>query len=147
MFVYKCKVIIVLHWPQSQTVPPSEAVRERKHYERNDLKNFSLKELKALRTSLSKDVHGKPKYYVTYCVQLMMSVVNNWASLCMCVDLSSELVGRLLTRDQLRTEQDAMLQEVQDMASLWCTIKKKCFHSGSKWRDPSFTRLSMSCLN
>jgi len=41
-----------------------------------------------------------------------------------CVDLSSELVGRLLTRDQLRTEQDAMLLEVQDMTSLWCTINK-----------------------
>lgn len=79
-----------LRLEQKQTIPPSEAVRERKHYERNDLKNFSLKELKALRTSLSKDIH----------------------------DLSSELVGRLLTRDQLRTEQDAMLLEVQDMTSL-----------------------------
>ncbi|XP_058637820.1 schwannomin-interacting protein 1-like isoform X2 [Onychostoma macrolepis] len=72
-----------LRLEHKQTIPPSEAVRERKHYERNDLKNFSLKELKALRTSLSKDIH----------------------------DLSSELVGRLLTRDQLRTEQDAMLLE------------------------------------
>ncbi|XP_077084428.1 schwannomin-interacting protein 1 [Siphateles boraxobius] len=79
-----------LRLEQKQTIPPSEAVRERKHYERNDLKNFSLKELKALRTSLSKDIH----------------------------DLSSDLVGRLLTRDQLRTEQDAMLLEVQDMTSL-----------------------------
>ncbi|XP_016328762.1 schwannomin-interacting protein 1-like isoform X2 [Sinocyclocheilus anshuiensis] len=79
-----------LRLEHKQTIPPSEAVRERKHYERNDLKNFSLKELKALRTSLSKDIH----------------------------DLSSELVGRLLTRDQLRTEQDAMLLEVQDMTSL-----------------------------
>ncbi|XP_048040006.1 schwannomin-interacting protein 1 isoform X2 [Megalobrama amblycephala] len=72
-----------LRLEQKQTIPPSEAVRERKRYERNDLKNFSLKELKGLRTSLSKDIH----------------------------DLSSELVGRLLTRDQLRTEQDAMLLE------------------------------------
>lgn len=79
-----------LRLEHKQTIHHSEAVRERKHYERNDLKNFSLKELKALRTSLSKDIH----------------------------DLSSELVGRLLTRDQLRTEQDAMLLEVQDMTSL-----------------------------
>lgn len=79
-----------LRLEHKQTIHPSEAVRERKHYERNYLKNFSLKELKALRTSLSKDIH----------------------------DLSSELVGRLLTRDQLRTEQDAMLLEVQDMTSL-----------------------------
>ena len=34
------------------------------------------------------------------------------------LDLSSELVGRLQVRDQLRTEQDAMLLEVQDLTSL-----------------------------
>ncbi|XP_052010172.1 schwannomin-interacting protein 1-like isoform X6 [Xyrauchen texanus] len=72
-----------LRLEQKQTVPPSEAVRERKHFKQSDLKNLSLKELKALRSSLSKDIH----------------------------DLSSELVGRLLTRDQLRTEQDALLLE------------------------------------
>lgn len=33
-------------------------------------------------------------------------------------DLSTELVGRLQVRDQLRTEQDAMLLEVQDLTSL-----------------------------
>ncbi|CAL8376265.1 schwannomin-interacting protein 1 [Gadus morhua] len=33
-------------------------------------------------------------------------------------DLNSELVGLLQTRDQLRTEQDAMLVEVQDLTSL-----------------------------
>lgn len=33
-------------------------------------------------------------------------------------DLSSELVGLLQVRDQLRTEQDAMLLEVQDLTSL-----------------------------
>lgn len=32
-------------------------------------------------------------------------------------DLSSDLVGRLQARDQLRTEQDAMLLEVQDLTS------------------------------
>lgn len=31
------------------------------------------------------------------------------------VDLSSELVGHLLIRDQLRTKQDAMLLDVQDL--------------------------------
>ncbi|XP_056607862.1 schwannomin-interacting protein 1 isoform X1 [Triplophysa dalaica] len=75
---------------QKQTIPPSEAVRDRKQHERSDLKNLSLKKLKALRTSQSKDIQ----------------------------DLSSELVARLLTRDQLRTEQDALLLEVQDMTSL-----------------------------
>ncbi|XP_065104886.1 uncharacterized protein [Paramisgurnus dabryanus] len=78
-----------LRLEQKQTIPPSEAVRNRKRFERSDLKNLSVKELKALRTSLSKDIH----------------------------DLSSELVARLLTRDQLRTEQDALLLEVQDMTS------------------------------
>lgn len=34
-------------------------------------------------------------------------------------DLSSELVDSLQVRDQLRTEQDAMLLEVQDLTSLW----------------------------
>lgn len=35
------------------------------------------------------------------------------------LELSSELVGRLQVRDQLRTEQDAMLLEIQDLTSLW----------------------------
>ncbi|XP_076829423.1 schwannomin-interacting protein 1 [Brachyhypopomus gauderio] len=75
---------------QKQTIQPSDAVKKRTLYKRIDLQNFTLKELNALKTSLSKDIHG----------------------------LSSELVGRLLTRDQLRTEQDAMLLEIQDMTSL-----------------------------
>ncbi|XP_017327619.2 schwannomin-interacting protein 1 [Ictalurus punctatus] len=79
-----------LRLEQKQTKPPSDAVKERTHYNRSDLMNFSLKELNALKTTLSKDIHN----------------------------LSSELVGRLLTRDQLRTEQDAMLLEIQDMTSL-----------------------------
>ncbi|XP_028847915.1 schwannomin-interacting protein 1 [Denticeps clupeoides] len=61
-----------------------------KKLERSELQELSMKELRALHTSLGKDIQ----------------------------DLSSELVGRLLTRDQLRTEQDAMLLEVQDMMSL-----------------------------
>ncbi|XP_026990309.1 schwannomin-interacting protein 1 [Tachysurus fulvidraco] len=79
-----------LRLEQKQTKPPSDAVKERTHYNRSDLQKFSLKELNALKTTLSKDIHN----------------------------LSSELVGRLLTRDQLRTEQDAMLLEIQDMTSL-----------------------------
>lgn len=35
------------------------------------------------------------------------------------LELSSELVGRLQVRDQLRTKQDAMLLEIQDLTSLW----------------------------
>ncbi|XP_019899159.1 cilia- and flagella-associated protein 251 [Esox lucius] len=56
----------------------------------NNLQAFSLKELNALRNSLNKAIQ----------------------------DLSTELVVHLQTRDQLRTEQDAMLLEVQDMTSL-----------------------------
>uniref|UniRef100_A0A3B3R1J6 Si:dkey-6n21.12 n=1 Tax=Paramormyrops kingsleyae TaxID=1676925 RepID=A0A3B3R1J6_9TELE len=59
---------------------------KRKKLDLSDLQNLSLQQLDALRISLTQSVH-----------------------------LSSELVGRLLTRDQLRTEQDAMLLEVQDM--------------------------------
>lgn len=75
-------------------------------------------------------------YYVT--VMILSSVVNKWISVCFCVylDLSSELVGRLLTRDQLRTEQDAMLLEVQDMTSLWCTIQKSI--SSKEHNDGTF---------
>ncbi|XP_034413716.1 schwannomin-interacting protein 1 [Cyclopterus lumpus] len=68
----------------------SEPVVQRRHVERSDLQNFSLKDLSALCTSLSQTIQ----------------------------DLSSDLVGRLQVRDQLRTEQDAMLLEVQDLTSL-----------------------------
>ncbi|XP_033961377.1 schwannomin-interacting protein 1 [Pseudochaenichthys georgianus] len=63
---------------------------QRRHVERSDLENFNLKDLNALCTSLSKTIQ----------------------------DLSSDLVGRLQARDQLRTEQDAMLLEVQDLTLL-----------------------------
>ncbi|KAK3567214.1 hypothetical protein QTP86_013468 [Hemibagrus guttatus] len=79
-----------LRLEQKQSKHPSDAVKERTHYNRSDLQKLNLKELNALKTTLSKDIHN----------------------------LSSELVGRLLTRDQLRTEQDAMLLEIQDMTSL-----------------------------
>ncbi|XP_073331516.1 schwannomin-interacting protein 1 [Pagrus major] len=72
------------------TAACSDPVVQRRHLERSDLQNFSIKDLNALSTSLSKTIQ----------------------------DLSSELVGRLQVRDQLRTEQDAMLLEVQDLTSL-----------------------------
>ncbi|XP_070711408.1 schwannomin-interacting protein 1 [Pempheris klunzingeri] len=72
------------------TAACSGPVVQRRHVERPDLENFSIKELNALSTSLSQAIQ----------------------------DLSSELVGRLQVRDQLRTEQDAMLLEVQDLTSL-----------------------------
>ncbi|XP_054457771.1 schwannomin-interacting protein 1 [Anoplopoma fimbria] len=68
----------------------SEPEVQRRHVERSDLENFSMKDLNALCTSLSQTIQ----------------------------DLSSDLVGRLQVRDQLRTEQDAMLLEVQDLTSL-----------------------------
>lgn len=46
-------------------------------------------------------------------------------------DLSTELVGRLQVRDQLRTEQDAMLLEVQDLTSLW-NCRCLCLNS-ARW--------------
>lgn len=68
----------------------SDPVVQRRHVERSDLQNLSIKDLKALCASLSQNIQ----------------------------DLSSDLVGRLQVRDQLRTEQDAMLLEVQDLTSL-----------------------------
>ncbi|KAK7910310.1 hypothetical protein WMY93_014994 [Mugilogobius chulae] len=67
-----------------------DAVIERRHLERSDLQNFSLKELNKVSTSLKQTIQ----------------------------DLSSELVSLLQIRDQLRTEQDAMLLEVQDLTSV-----------------------------
>lgn len=67
-----------------------DAVVQRKHLERSDLQNLSIKELNKLSTSLRQAIQ----------------------------DLSSELVGLLQIRDQLRTEQDAMLLEVQDLTSI-----------------------------
>ncbi|XP_041840816.1 schwannomin-interacting protein 1 [Melanotaenia boesemani] len=62
----------------------------RKHLDFRDLQNFSVEDLSGLCSSLSQTIQ----------------------------DLSSELVSRLHIRDQLRTEQDAMLLEVQDLTSL-----------------------------
>ncbi|KAG9341628.1 hypothetical protein JZ751_018691 [Albula glossodonta] len=67
-----------------------DTIMERRRLDRSDLQNFNQQQLSTLRASLNQAIQ----------------------------DLSSELVGLLLTRDQLRTEQDAMLLEVQDMTSL-----------------------------
>ncbi|XP_022603468.1 schwannomin-interacting protein 1-like [Seriola dumerili] len=72
------------------TAAQTGPVVQRRHVERSDLQSFSLKELSSLCDSLSQTIQ----------------------------DLSSDLVGRLQVRDQLRTEQDAMLLEVQDLTSL-----------------------------
>lgn len=63
---------------------------QRRHLERCDLQSLSIKEINKLSTSLRQTIQ----------------------------DLSSELVGLLQVRDQLRTEQDAMLLEVQDLTSI-----------------------------
>lgn len=75
-----------------KTLPAAhiDPVVQQRHLELSDLQSFSVKDLNALCTSLSKTIQ----------------------------DLSSELVSRLQIRDQLRTEQDAMLLEVQDLTSL-----------------------------
>lgn len=89
----------------------------RKHLERSDVQILSVKELNALRGSLSQAVQGAPtfKSHVT-------PPPRSWkhSDLVFALsDLSSELVSCLHIRDQLRTEQDAMLLEVQDLTSLW----------------------------
>ncbi|XP_051250890.1 schwannomin-interacting protein 1 [Dicentrarchus labrax] len=63
------------------------SVVKRKHLERWELKECSMQQLNSWRASLQQDVHA----------------------------LSSELVAHLLVRDQLRTKQDAMLLDVQDL--------------------------------
>ncbi|KAM4547143.1 uncharacterized protein V3H82_020799 isoform 3-T3 [Fundulus diaphanus] len=62
-------------------------VARREHLERWELQGRSLQTLRSLRASLQQEVHA----------------------------LSSELVAHLLVRDQLRTKQDAMLLDVQDL--------------------------------
>ncbi|XP_026797743.1 schwannomin-interacting protein 1 isoform X2 [Pangasianodon hypophthalmus] len=62
----------------------------RKKLSRSDLQTCSVLQLNALRTSLHEDIQ----------------------------DLSSELVKHLVVRDNLRTKQDAMLLDVQDMTSV-----------------------------
>ncbi|XP_026209279.1 schwannomin-interacting protein 1 [Anabas testudineus] len=79
-----------LRTDHKMTAAHSNHIVQKRHLERSDLQRFSIKELSALCSSLSQTIQ----------------------------DLSSELVGRLQVRDQLRTEQDAMLLEVQDLSSV-----------------------------
>lgn len=65
----------------------SSVVAKRKHLDVSELHNCSLQQLRALEASLQQVIH----------------------------ELSSELVSQLLVRDQLRTKQDAMLLDVQDL--------------------------------
>ncbi|KAM3590267.1 uncharacterized protein V6R79_006844 [Siganus canaliculatus] len=72
------------------TAARNDPIDQRRHWEHTDLLTFSIKDLRALSTSLSKAIQ----------------------------DLNTDLVGGLQIRDQLRTEQDAMLLEVQDLTCL-----------------------------
>ncbi|XP_069395502.1 schwannomin-interacting protein 1 [Paralichthys olivaceus] len=65
----------------------SSSVARWKHLERWELQECSVQQLSSSRASLQQEVHA----------------------------LSSELVAHLLVRDQLRTKQDAMLLDVQDL--------------------------------
>lgn len=75
---------------KKKTAAHNEPVEQRTHMERSDLERLHMEQLKALCASLRQEIQ----------------------------DLSSELVSCLHIRDQLRTEQDAMLLEVQDLTSL-----------------------------
>ncbi|KAM9836900.1 schwannomin-interacting protein 1-like isoform 1-T2 [Aulostomus maculatus] len=79
-----------LRTDKSLTAAAGNPAVQRRHLERSDLQRFTVKELNALCKSLSQSIQ----------------------------DLNSDLVGRLQVRDQLRTAQDAMLLEVQDLTSL-----------------------------
>ncbi|KAG5284510.1 hypothetical protein AALO_G00027490 [Alosa alosa] len=68
----------------------SDSGMRRKLLDRSDLQTCSVQQLDSLRESLFQNIH----------------------------DLSSQLVAQLLVRDHLRTKQDAMLLDVQDMTSL-----------------------------
>ncbi|XP_059208381.1 schwannomin-interacting protein 1 [Centropristis striata] len=72
---------------ESERLAGSSCVAERKHLERWELQERSVLQLSSLRASLQQEVHA----------------------------LSSDLVAHLLVRDQLRTKQDAMLLDVQDL--------------------------------
>lgn len=71
---------------QASSTTSSRLVQQ-KPVERWELQHLRLQQLSSLRASLQQDVHA----------------------------LSSELVAQLLVRDQLRTKQDAMLLDVQDL--------------------------------
>ncbi|XP_041864680.1 schwannomin-interacting protein 1-like isoform X2 [Melanotaenia boesemani] len=72
---------------EEQCLAGSSHVAERKHLEPWQLQESSVQQLTNTKASLQQEVHA----------------------------LSSELVAQLLVRDQLRTKQDAMLLDVQDL--------------------------------
>nr|XP_020442893.1 schwannomin-interacting protein 1-like [Monopterus albus] len=72
---------------EKEHLASSSCVTKRKHLEHRELQECSVQQLSTLRAALQQDVHA----------------------------LSSELVTHLLVRDQLRTKQDAMLLDVQDL--------------------------------
>ncbi|XP_072231656.1 schwannomin-interacting protein 1 [Leuresthes tenuis] len=72
---------------ENELLASSSCVAKRKHLEHRELQERSEQQLISLRMSLQQEVHA----------------------------LSSELVAHLLVRDQLRTKQDAMLLDVQDL--------------------------------
>ncbi|XP_026183426.1 schwannomin-interacting protein 1 [Mastacembelus armatus] len=72
---------------EKERLAGSSCVTKRKHLELWELQECSVQQLSSLRASLQQDVHA----------------------------LSSDLVTHLLVRDQLRTKQDAMLLDVQDL--------------------------------
>ncbi|KAJ3588642.1 hypothetical protein NHX12_009496 [Muraenolepis orangiensis] len=72
---------------KEEQLASSSVVAKRKHLDVSELHNCSLQQLRALEASLQQVIH----------------------------ELSSELVSQLLVRDQLRTKQDAMLLDVQDL--------------------------------
>ncbi|KAK2827950.1 hypothetical protein Q5P01_018984 [Channa striata] len=72
---------------ETEQLAGSSSVAKRKHLDHWELQECSVQQLSSLRASLQQEVHA----------------------------LSSELVAHLLVRDQLRTKQDAMLLDVQDL--------------------------------
>ncbi|XP_062869977.1 schwannomin-interacting protein 1 isoform X2 [Trichomycterus rosablanca] len=75
---------------RQQQLSSNDVVFKRRKLIRSDLQTCSMVQLNALSDSLHKDIQ----------------------------DLSSELVKHLVVRDHLRTKQDALLLDVQDMTSL-----------------------------
>ncbi|PWA14823.1 hypothetical protein CCH79_00014492 [Gambusia affinis] len=97
------------------TAGRSEAAAQRTHLELSDVERLSVEQLKALCASLRQDIQGELASERPATAPQRFQL--HWVS-SVTTDLSSELVSRLHIRDQLRTEQDAMLLEVQDLTAL-----------------------------
>lgn len=98
----------------SQTAGRREAAAQRTHLELSDVERLSVEQLTALCASLRQDIQGEPASER----QRGSAALPASLGFLFSTDLSSELVSRLHIRDQLRTEQDAMLLEVQDLTAL-----------------------------